>query len=281
MTDEAPRAPLSVYMLADHLDAALAAGEDLVARGHDWKSLAEASEGDTAFAVAQRAIAEDVRSFELMLIARILKAREHARALGSLDKRFTAVANLFVSGTVLLLDAVEECGDARADDFETGDGVVAYVRARGLISPEAANVINPAQLTIDDNFLVAKRLGLGPLMDMAAAFLDALDVQYDLFVEDDYETCAKSRRAHQPCAPNSAAATACRSIEPQTRSNRHRNRINAQKIPGPPWRSRDLSFQRSAKRAYSSVNCWRERWIGATCAVMVAGDTRLALLPTP
>ncbi|MBS0270428.1 MAG: hypothetical protein JSS54_15840, partial [Proteobacteria bacterium] len=35
------RAPLSVYMLADHLDATLAAGEDLMARGNDWRALAE------------------------------------------------------------------------------------------------------------------------------------------------------------------------------------------------------------------------------------------------
>ena len=38
MSADAPRAPLSVYMLADHLDAALAAGEDLVAAGAAWRS---------------------------------------------------------------------------------------------------------------------------------------------------------------------------------------------------------------------------------------------------
>jgi hypothetical protein len=84
----------------------------------------------------------------------------------------------------LLLDAIEECGDARHDDFETGDDIVSYVRGRGLISPEAPNVTAAAQLTIDDSFLVAKRLALGPLMDMAAAFLDALDTHYDLFIEE-------------------------------------------------------------------------------------------------
>lgn len=198
MTDDAPRAPLSVYMLADHLDGALAAGEDLIARGQDWRALAEASAADAAFAVAQRKLAEQVRALEMMLIARVLKAREHASSLAGIDKRFAAVANLFVSGTVILLDAVEECGDAREDDFETGDAVVAYVRGRGLISPEAANVNTAAQLTIDDNFLVAKRLALGPLMDMSAAFLDALDTQYDLFVEDpddDYATATPAARA--------------------------------------------------------------------------------------
>ena len=184
MTAEAPRAPLAVYMLADHLDGALASGEDLMSCGIDWRTLAEKPGVAADFAFAQRDIAESVRSFELMLIARVLKAREHARALAETDPRFAAVANLFVSGTAILLDAIEECGDARGDDFETGDGLVAYVRSRGLIAPDAATVLTPAQLTIDDNFLVAKRITLGPLMDMAAAFLDALDTNYELFVEE-------------------------------------------------------------------------------------------------
>jgi hypothetical protein len=187
MSAEAPRAPLSVYMLADHLDGVLAAGEDLVARGQDWRALAENPGVEADFAFAQRKIAEQVRGFELMLIARILKARDHALALAGIDLRFAVIANLFVSGTAILLDAVEECGDARRDDFETGDGVVAYVRGRGLISPESPNVLSPSQLAIDDSFLVAKRLALGPLLDMAAAFLDALDTQYDLFIEEPSE----------------------------------------------------------------------------------------------
>lgn len=200
MSVEAPRAPLSVYMLADHLDAALAAGEDLMVRGQEWRSLAEGSVGDAGFALAQREITEEVRSYELMVAARILKAREHAQALATVDKRFAAIANLFASGTAILLDAVEESGDAREDDFETGDGVVAYIRSRGLIAPEASNVVTAAQLTIDDQFLVAKRLALGPLMDMAAAFLDALDSQYDLFVEDRIDEKMKTPAARAEAA---------------------------------------------------------------------------------
>jgi hypothetical protein len=183
MSEDAVRAPLSVYMLADHLDGALAAGEDLVARGHDWRGLAATPGEPGDFAARQRKIAEDVRGLELILIARVLKARDHARALAEMDDRFRSVATLFVSGTAVLLDAVNECGDARGEDFETGDDIVSYVRSRGLIAPDAPTVRVASDLTIDDNFLVAKRIALGPLLDMAAAFLDALDVQYELFVE--------------------------------------------------------------------------------------------------
>lgn len=194
MIADAPRAPLAVYMLADHLDGALAAGEDLIARGLDWRALADAAgdeissaatttDNPALFVSQQRAIAEQVRSFELMLIARVLKAREHARSLADIDPRFAPIANLFASGTSILLDAVQDCGDARGIDFDTGDSLTAYVRGRGMIAPGASGVTASVQLTIDDNFLVAQRVTLGPLLDMAAAFLDALDSQYDLFVE--------------------------------------------------------------------------------------------------
>lgn len=182
---EASKAPLAVYLLADHLDSMLAAGEDLVARGHDWRVAIERSSNDTYFPSTQREIAEDVRGFELTLIARALKAREHARLLAGQDKRFAPIATLFASGTAQLADAVEECGDARHDDFETGDGIVAYVRTRGLIAPDAAYISRAEYVTIDDAFLVAKRVPLGQLLDMAAAFLDALDVQYDLYQDRD------------------------------------------------------------------------------------------------
>jgi hypothetical protein len=178
-------APLSVYMLADHLDAALAAGEDIMARGSQWRALAEKPGDPAEYAGRQRKIADEIRSLELMLVARILKARSHALTLSDYDDRFRAVGKLFASGTAILLDAVEESGDARSIDFDTGDDVVAYVRSRGLIAPDAAAIRNASDLTIDDSFLVAKRMALGPLLDMAAAFLDALDIQYELFVEEE------------------------------------------------------------------------------------------------
>lgn len=184
MGQEAPTAPVSVYLLAEHLDGALAAGEDLVARGADWRALAEDPGHAADFAEHQRTIAEKVRGFELMLIARVLKARGHAQILAEVDPRFAAIAKLFVSGTAILLDAVEECGNATKADFETGDSLIAYIRSRGLIAPDAPFVRQAVSLTIDDSFLVAKRIALGPLLDMSAAFLDALETHYELFLDE-------------------------------------------------------------------------------------------------
>lgn len=187
MAAEAPRAPLSVYMLADHLDAALAAGEDLVARGHAWRELVSAPGNMQTFPARQRAIVEDIRTFELITIARLLKARDHAKALAQMDQRFAAVANLFASGTAVLLDAVADCGDATLDDFETGDAVLAYVRSRAMIPADAAAITDAAQLSIDDTFRIAKLAPLGELLDMAGTFLDALEVHYQLYAPDEEE----------------------------------------------------------------------------------------------
>jgi hypothetical protein len=209
MAAEAPRAPLSVYMLADHLDAALAAGEDLIARGHAWHQLVAAPGNMQTFPARQRAIVEDIRAYELMTIARLLKARDHARALAQFDQRFAPVANLFAAGTATLLDAVEECGDATADDFETGDAVLAYMRSRGLIPVDAPAIKDAAQLTIDDTFLVAKRAQLGTLLDMAGSFIDALEVRYELYADEETADAAleaASEQALEDAAEETAAA---------------------------------------------------------------------------
>lgn len=205
MAAEAPRAPLSVYMLADHLDAALAAGEDLIARGHAWRELVAAPGNMQTFPARQRAIVEDIRAFELMTIARLLKARDHAKALAQMDQRFASVANLFAGGTAVLLDAVADCGDATADDFDTGDAVLAYVRSRGLIPADAAAVKDAAQLTIDDTFRVAKLAPLGQLLDMAGTFLDALEVHYELYAIDEDAADAEIEAAEAAAALEDSA----------------------------------------------------------------------------
>lgn len=184
MAAESPRAPLSVYMLADHLDAALAAGEDLIARGNDWRALVETPGNAQTFPARQREILDELRAFELIMIARTLKARDHGRALANVDARFGSIAGLFASATGLLLDAVEECGDATDEDFETGDGLTAYVRSRGMIAPDAIGHGNAATISVDDTFLIAKRIPLGVLMDLTSSFLDALEVHYELYTSD-------------------------------------------------------------------------------------------------
>jgi hypothetical protein len=177
-------APHSVYLLAEHLDAALAAGEDLARVRYVWSGPTPRSAEEIAtIRAGQRNAGERFNLFELTLIAHLLKAREWAGTVASDDDRFAGMARLYVGGTAVLLDAVAECGDLSASDFDTGDSLIAYLRSRGLISEDSPAIVDTAPIRAGDGFLVARRVPLGVLLDLVATFLDALEAEFDLFVE--------------------------------------------------------------------------------------------------
>jgi len=169
--------PAAAYMLADHLDAALASGEDILAAGR--QSALQASEPVPD--VALRSVVELVRALELALITRVLKAREWSRTLQKSDRRFNAIAGLFLAGTNPLTDALAQFADATDADFETGDGITAYFRSRGCIDGEAAFLPGGGEALIGERFRLASRIELGPLLDLIAAYLDAMEDHFVLF----------------------------------------------------------------------------------------------------
>ena len=56
------------------------------------------------------------------------------------------------------------------------------MRSRGLIAQDAAALSDTAPLVAGEDFLVVRRIPLGPLLDLIATFLDTLEAEYDLFV---------------------------------------------------------------------------------------------------
>ncbi len=177
-------APPCVYLLAEHLDAALAAGEDLARVRYVWPGPpARSREEIEEIRSGQRAAIERIRTFELALMSRLLMGREWAVVVGVEEEKFGAVARLYVAGTATLLDAVEECADTTAVDFDTGDDLMAYVRSRGIITEQAPSLADTAPIAAGENFLVARRVPLGVLLDLVATFLDALETEFDLFAE--------------------------------------------------------------------------------------------------
>lgn len=170
--------PAAAYMLADHLDAALAAGEDILAAGRQC-ALATS---DPVPGVALRSVVELVRALELALTTRIMKSREWSATLVNVDKRFAAIGSLFLAGSVQLKDALAEFADATEADFATGDGITAYFRSRGCIDSEAAGLPETSGAAlISEQFRLAGRIELGPLLDLVAAYLDALEDHFVLF----------------------------------------------------------------------------------------------------
>lgn len=184
--DEAPpQAPAIVYLLADNLDAALAAGEDLLKQSIQWNGAAGGTADDIAGACEDlRAALNHIRTLEMIIAARVLKTRERAEELGRRDARFAAVARLYNGGTAIMIEAAVELGDPAASHFETGNGATAYLRSRGLIAVDQPAPADGARLAITEELLIAGRIRLGTLMDLAARFLDTLETHYELFPDE-------------------------------------------------------------------------------------------------
>jgi len=179
--------PAAIYLLADHLDAMLAAGEDLMGVMHAPPAAAATADRDDALiaCLARRATVERIRTLELAVVARTLKAREHCAQLLKFDATFKPVASLFIGGTALLVDAVADCADATQADFDHGDGLLAYLRSRQLVAGDATCFADDEKMSVCGQMLLMRRVPLAGLLDVVAAFLDALDARFDLYRQDE------------------------------------------------------------------------------------------------
>lgn len=177
--------PDLVYRLADHLDAALAAGEDLSALGYTAPAPKGPVSGIEA-AVAATALAKlvgQVASLEAALVARMTEARKQARALAKADVRFKPIVGLFEGGTAELVDAVAVLGDRTQVGFGDGGDAVQWLRSRALIAADAPGLAPAQTIKAGDGMLIAGKIMLGPLLDLAATFLDTLELHFELYGE--------------------------------------------------------------------------------------------------
>jgi len=186
-------APAVVYLLADHLDAALAAGEDLLKSVVPWNTGDARAEDLPELRRIERGAIEAARGLEMVLLARILKSRESALDLASVDVRFKPLAKLYVSSTEIVADAAEEMSDETSYAFDAGGEVTGYLRSRGLIDPDAPAPLEAATLEITEEFRVAGTMPLGAILDLLAMFLDSLETHYELY--EDPQGATALRRA--------------------------------------------------------------------------------------
>jgi hypothetical protein len=194
MLSEAPAAPALVYLLADNLDAALAAGEDLLKTSVTWHGCdARSAEELCETRPKEREAFDAIRSLELILLARVLKSRESAAELSKSESHIKQIAKLYTAGTALLADTIDELADTSSVEFDSGDCVTAYLRSRGLIADDAAAPAEGQAITITEDFLMCGVVPLGAVLDLVALFLDTLETHYDLY--DTAEPTATSQRA--------------------------------------------------------------------------------------
>jgi hypothetical protein len=182
MSSAGQAAPATVYLLADHLDSALAAGEDLLKCTLRWNAGdARTPDGLTEQRHEERAAIEAARTLEMLLLARVLKSRETAQELAKIDSQFKLITRLYTSGTEIVAEAAKSLTDETAYAFDAGDGITAYLRARGLIAEDDPAPLEAASLTVTEQFRVAGKMELGPLLDLIAMFLDTLETHYELY----------------------------------------------------------------------------------------------------
>ena len=181
MVSTAPERNPSLHLLRDHLDAALALGEDLLAAEltldvPDRLSL----RGWLRQMRNLDAFIGSLRTLEYAMTARLLQARKRAEDVRRDDVRLKPLLALLVAGTVPLADAAAELGDVDARAFDGADAELVFLRSRGLLAGDAAGLELMTRLAASDDYQVAGRIPLGSLLDLIATFLDTLDRLYDL-----------------------------------------------------------------------------------------------------
>jgi hypothetical protein len=179
----------SIYLLGDHLDAALAMGEDLLTE----KVALDTPAGKSPLRdwMRQNRDLNDflttVRTLEYAMTARLLQARKRADELKQSESRLRPLIALFVAGTAPLADAAAELGDTDARAFDSADATLTFLRGRGLLAVDAAGLEGLPRLAIGEDYLIAGRIRLGTLLDLVATFLDTLDLLFDLYTDAEDE----------------------------------------------------------------------------------------------
>lgn len=173
----------AIYLLADHLDGVLAAGEDLLA-ARCYPQPRRDGGGAGPALTALPAFVAHLRALERTTIMHGLQARQRARDVRKVDRRFGPLAALFLAGTMSLVDAASELGDATECDFRMGDDTVCFFRSRAMIAADAGSLERMPSLAVTESFRIAGCVELGPLLDLVATFAHVLDQHYELYSED-------------------------------------------------------------------------------------------------
>ena len=201
MPDTKPDIDPGITLIADHLDAALAAGEDLLAAELPAAADREAVATEDGGVDPLSRFVATLRQNEAMVVARILQARRRAVGLPRLDAAMRALIGLFVAQTAGLIDIIDTFGDRTSDRFATGGDPVALLRSRGVLAEDAAALPRFTALVVPQSYRLAGTIELGPLLDLVAATLDALDLHYDLYDDRDTEAYSDAEPAAADATP--------------------------------------------------------------------------------
>jgi hypothetical protein len=199
MTASTAPAETPVYLLAEHLDATLAAIEDLRVTTPPVTMPSPQRPG-----MPRPSLAGWVRQLERHEASALLRA-ERARALTvdaiNADARLETLGKLFLAGTAALDEAIKSFTDRTGHAFQRGGDALAYLRQRGVLDAEAGTMTITETTRIGDEFRLAGIIEVEPLGDLVATFLNTLDIHYDLFSPLAPDMPHASRTAPWPTLP--------------------------------------------------------------------------------
>lgn len=199
-----------LYWLVEHLDAALAAGDQLMSLSLEVTEPTPTMGPRRLRTRVARFIrfVSQVRNLEASLIAHILQARRRVAELPRGRGPLRLLLDPFTSGTTVLLDAVAEYGDPAGFAFNTGADRLAYLRARGLIASDSGALMPVTMFEIGESFRVAGRIELGPLLELVEAFLNALNTEFGIWHEQAEELDEVEAIEEQPAVHDFVSALA-------------------------------------------------------------------------
>ena len=192
-----------IYLLVEHLDATLSAGDQLTSLSLEVTE-PTARTGPRMLRNREARFVNFVnraRSLEASLIAHILQARRRAAEMPRVRGAARMPIDLFSSVTTVLLDAVAEYGDPAGFAFNSGADRLAYLRSRGVVPADVGSLLPSTTVEITETFLVAGRLQLGTLLDLIETALRTLNTQYELWREGAEEEEELELETVQPMSP--------------------------------------------------------------------------------
>ncbi len=175
-----PDCPPSVALLADHLDAALAAGEDLLLASLPPRADLDEIDRETAPAAID-AFVKRLLQLEASLLLRVLQARRLATEIGRADPALKAAGALFRAQTDTLHELILRAGRTPEGGLVRAGDSHAYFRSRGLIAPEAAAPSPFESLSVGEGFRVGGIVVLSQILDLVSSVLDLLDARFGLY----------------------------------------------------------------------------------------------------
>jgi hypothetical protein len=210
----------NIYLLTDHLDAALALGEDMCQQRVLLYPITPGT-GEVALLRQQGELAtfvSTVYAMELGVVMRLLQARKRIAELRAMETRFKPFFSGFIGGTALLVDAVEGFSTASSDAYRLGASPLAFMISRGLVPEETTRLPDNTEIVVGADYRVAGGIPLGALMDMLAGFLDGLEIAFELYPKE-------AEALDAPAAPVVPADLATATGGRDTSDNQHAHRV--------------------------------------------------------